>query len=86
MDEVIALSPAGRAPIQNFRRSRSSLMLSGSGSGAATPVGHQSSAQSLNSMMMTQQDDGGRRKYAVSQEVNADDLVANNLENAFDRL
>ena len=74
MDEVIALSPAGRAPIQNFRRSRSSLMLSG------TP--NESSAQSLNTLV---EDPGAGRRY-TGQDVNMDDLVANNLENAFDRL
>ena len=68
MDEVIALSPAGRAPIQNFRRSRSSLMLS------ATP----SEAQSLDTVV--------EDKRYFGQAVNMDDLVAVNLENAFERL
>lgn len=79
MDEVIALSPAGRAPIQNFRRSRSSLLLSGNDASATT--------QSLNSLMSA---GGGSKREEENryfgQDVNMDDLVANNLENAFDRL
>ena len=70
MDEVIALSPAQRAPLQNFRRSRNSLMLS-----ADTP------AQSLDTLV-----EGESSKPYFGQDVNMDDLVAVNLENAFDRL
>lgn len=73
MDEVIALSPAGRAPIQSFRRSRSSLML------PATPGGD-TSTQSLDTLVEDQD------KRYFGQAVNMDDLVANNIENAFDRL
>lgn len=69
MDEVIALSPAARAPLQNFRRSRTSLMLSATSDAPA---------QSLDTLVE------GESKPHFGQDVNLDDLVANNLENAFD--
>ena len=69
MDEVISLSPVVRAPIKNFRRSRSSLALS-----AALDGGH----PTLDSVA----EDGP----GFGQEINLEDLVAVNLENAFDRL
>lgn len=74
MDEVIALSPAARAPVQNFRRSRSSLLLS------ATP----DEPQPLTTLVEGQAVEVGKKYFG--QNVNMDDLVANNLENAFDRL
>lgn len=73
MDEVIALSPAGRAPLQNFRRSRSSLLLSAEGPAAST--------SSLNPLV----EEGAGKQY-FGQDVQMDDLVAVNLENAFERL
>jgi hypothetical protein len=83
MDEVISLSPAVRAPIARFRRSSSALSLNGA---LATPVGvpgRRVSSMALDSLM---EKDGYEEKTYFGQDVNAEDLVAVGMENAFDRL
>ena len=79
VDEVISLSPAVRAPIMNFRRSRSSLALSAL---SAHSEGPGSSVQNLGLDSIVE----GEGKRYFGQDVNLEDLVAVNLENAFDRL
>ncbi len=78
MDEVISLSPAVRAPVLRFKRS-STL-----GSQIATPY-PESSSMTLDTVMEDGSASGGGGKY-TGQNVNAEDLVAVNLENAFDLL
>ena len=71
-DEVISLSPAARTPVKKFRRISS----------AKTMSGHpDASTQTLDSIL----ENGNRNSY-FGQDVTPEDLVAVNLENAFDRL
>lgn len=76
-EEVIVMSPAVRAPTMTFRRSRSSLALSAHPSASNQTLGN----PTLDSIA-----ENGSGKAYFGQEVNMDDLVAVNLENAFDRL
>ena len=71
-DEVISLSPAVRAPVKKFRRMSSARNMS------AHP---DSSTQGLDSIL----ENGNGGPYS-GQDINPEDLVAVNLENAFDRL
>jgi hypothetical protein len=71
MDEVISLSPAVRAPVMKFRRQSSGLAYNA----LATP-------HPENSLDTVMEND----KPYFGQDVDAEDLVAVNLENAFDRL
>ena len=70
-DEVISLSPAVRAPVKKFRRASSAMSLS------AHPDGK-------NLMLDSILEDNNKTYFG--QDVNPEDLVAVNLENAFDRL
>ena len=70
-DEVISLSPAVRAPVKKFRRASSALSMS------AHPDGKN---MTLDTVL-----ENGDKTY-FGQDVNPEDLVAVNLENAFDRL
>jgi hypothetical protein len=70
-DEVISLSPAVRAPVKKFRRASSAMSMS------AHPDGK-------NLVLHSIQEDGNKTYFG--QDVNPEDLVAVNLENAFDRL
>jgi hypothetical protein len=74
MAEIISMSPAVSAPIVSFRKSRSSLALS------ALPGN--SSQVSLSGMALTSDPN---KKY-FGQTIDAGDLVATGLENAFSRL
>ncbi len=84
MDEVISLSPAVRAPVMKFKRQSSGLSLHALASASAPhlfdPTG---SSMMLDTVLEDASGDG--KKY-FGQDVNAEDLVAVNLENAFDRL
>ena len=71
-DEVISLSPAVRAPVKKFRRASSAMSMS------AHPDGK-------NLMLDSILEDNNNKMY-FGQDVNPEDLVAVNLENAFDRL
>lgn len=73
--DVIAMSPAARTPVMSFRKSRSSLALS------ALP-GASSSQVNLSGMNLTSRED----KPYFGQNIDANDLVATGLENAFSRL
>lgn len=70
-DEVISLSPAVRAPVKKFRRASSAMSMS------AHPDGK--------NLMLDTVLEGSDKTY-FGQDVNPEDLVAVNLENAFDRL
>lgn len=70
-DEVISLSPAVRAPVKKFRRASSALAMS------AHPDGK--------NLVLDKILEGSDKTY-FGQDVNPEDLVAVNLENAFDRL
>lgn len=84
MDEVISLSPAVRAPISRFRRSSSGLSLNGA---LATPVGPVGRPESMTlDTVMERGGCGIEEKKYFGQDVNAEDLVAVGMENAFDRL
>lgn len=73
IDEVISLSPAVRQPIRvGFRRSSRASMLA-----SARPL---EESQTLDSIVESEP------KPYFGQDVNEEDLVAVNLENAFDRL
>ena len=76
-DEVISLSPAVRAPVKKFRRQSSALAMSAAGT--AHPNG---SNPTLDSIM----ENGVQRAPYYGQHVDPEDLVAVNLENAFDQL
>lgn len=69
-EEVISLSPAVRAPVKKFRRQSSAMGMS------AFP---DASNPTLDSIL-----ENGKSYFG--QDVNPEDLVAVNLENAFDRL
>lgn len=71
VDEVISMSPAVRAPaVRIMRPSRNSII------GSANPNGSTAALASIRESDMS--------PVYFGQEVNPDDLVANNLENAFD--
>ena len=80
MDEVISLSPAVRAPVLRFRRTSSALSMH-----------PEASTMTLDTVLEGGgYANGGKGNGEVQpytgQEVNPEDLVAVNLENAFDRL
>ncbi|KAK5137994.1 hypothetical protein LTR08_005791 [Meristemomyces frigidus] len=75
MEEVISMSPAVRQPVMSYRRSRASLLMS------ATP-GASSSQINLSGMSLT----SDPHKQYHGQNINSNDLVANGIENAFNRL
>ncbi|KAK5168706.1 uncharacterized protein LTR77_006015 [Saxophila tyrrhenica] len=79
MDEVISLSPAVRMPVMRFKR-QSTL---GSAIGSPGPEG---SSMTLDTVLENGESGGGDVKRYFGQDVNAEDLVAVNLENAFDQL
>ena len=70
-DEVISLSPAVRAPVKKFRRASSAMSMS------AHPDGK--------NLVLDSIQEGSDKTY-FGQDVNPEDLVAVNLENAFDLL
>jgi hypothetical protein len=70
-DEVISLSPAVRAPVKKFRRASSAMSMS------AHPDGK--------NLVLDSIQEASDKTY-FGQDVNPEDLVAVNLENAFDQL
>ncbi|KAK3703068.1 hypothetical protein LTR37_014679 [Vermiconidia calcicola] len=77
-EEIISLSPAARAPATRFKR-RSTLL---SNSSSNLHLDQQVTGPTLDTVL----ENGDGKSPAVSQSVRPEDLVAVNLENAFDRL
>lgn len=75
-EEVISMSPVVKTPIVSYRRSRSSLALSGLPNGSSSNL-------HLSGLNLTSREND--RPY-FGQAVNHTDLVATGIENAFDRL
>ena len=72
--EVISMSPAVRHPVINYRRSRTSLMLS-------PTSGNNSSQISLSGLSLT----SDPQKQYYGQIINPSDLIAVGIEDAFTR-
>ncbi|KAK5158498.1 hypothetical protein LTS14_003517 [Recurvomyces mirabilis] len=86
MEEIITMSPAVRSfePVVSYRKSRSSLALSAMGGVGKNASQVSLSGNSLSGRSLTAS--AGERKRYFGQMVEAGDLVASGIENAFERL